>query len=93
MTLSVRQIQFAAIASLLVLIVACAGPTKLPVTDAERRAYHAAKVKFEADPEAAERDLKQFVLTWPESGLAPQAESKLAEIAYDRGDQEAALDR
>ncbi|MBW2287301.1 MAG: penicillin-binding protein activator [Deltaproteobacteria bacterium] len=93
MILSVRQIRFAAVATVLVLIAACAGPTTLPVTEVERRAYHAAKAKIEADPEAAERDLKQFVLSWPESGLAPRAESKLAEIAYDRGDQEAALDR
>jgi ABC-type branched-subunit amino acid transport system substrate-binding protein/predicted negative regulator of RcsB-dependent stress response len=93
MTLSVRQIQFGAIASVLVLIVACAGPPKLPVTETERRAYRAAKAKVEADPEAAERDLTQFVLAWPESGLAPLAESQLAGIAYERGDQEVALDR
>ena len=93
MTLPSRQIRFSAVVMLLVLVVACVGPTKAPVSDVERRSYHAAIAKIDADPEAAERDLKEFILTWPASGLAPRAESKLAEIAYDRGDQEAGLDR
>jgi len=93
MTLSIRQLRLTAVATALVLMVACAGPSKVPVTDVERRAYHAAESKIATDPAAAERELKEFLLTWPESGLSPHAESKLAEIAYARGDQEVALDR
>jgi ABC-type branched-subunit amino acid transport system substrate-binding protein len=93
MSLSVRQIRFTAVATALALIVACAGPAEVPVSEVERRAYHAAKSKLETDPAAAERDLAAFLLRWPNSGLAPRVESQLAEIAYDRGEQELALDR
>jgi ABC-type branched-subunit amino acid transport system substrate-binding protein len=88
-----RHIQFAAVVTALVLVLACAGTTKAPVTETERLAYRAAKAKVETDPKSAERDLEAFVRTWPQSGLAPLAESQRAGIAYDRGDQEVALDR
>jgi ABC-type branched-subunit amino acid transport system substrate-binding protein/predicted negative regulator of RcsB-dependent stress response len=92
MTHFFRSRRFIALAIAAALFVACAGPTTAPVTDLERRAYHAAKAKIETDPEAADRDLEAFVRTWPESGLAPRAEVKRAEIAQARGDEEAALD-
>jgi len=93
MRLRNRKIRFSAAVAALVLVVACAGPTKAPVSEPERLAYRAAKAKVETDPEAAERDLEAFVRTWPQSGLAPLAESRRAGIAYDRGDTEVALDR
>lgn len=78
---------------LLVVAGSCAGPTRAPVSEDERRAYHAAMSQVESDPAAATRSLEAFIAAYPNSGLTPKAEARLAEIALAKGDSEAALER
>jgi ABC-type branched-subunit amino acid transport system substrate-binding protein len=80
----------------LALLAACAGPRgfeRAPVSEAERRAYHAAKAQVESDPAAAERGFEEFLRVWPDSALAPRAEQRLGDIALERGEPERALGR
>jgi ABC-type branched-subunit amino acid transport system substrate-binding protein len=88
--------ELVALAVALALLAACAGPRGLarePVSEEERRAYHAARSLIASDPAAAERGFEDFLRTWPDSALAPQAERRLGDIALERGDQEEGLRR
>lgn len=76
-------------------LVACAGlePAAPVVTEAERREYASAISALPIDAVAAESRLEAFLRNWPKSPLAADAALQLAEIALERGDSEAALQR
>ena len=83
-----------ALASLVVVVVGCAGfggPAPEPVDAVERHAYQAARSKLTTDPAAAEKDLAEFVAAYPGSPLAPNAMLRLGELARGRGDDDAGL--
>jgi ABC-type branched-subunit amino acid transport system substrate-binding protein len=80
----------------LALLTACAGvrgSARATVSEEERRAYHANRSLMASDPAAAERGFEEFLQIWPRGALAPQAQSRLADIALGRGDTEQALER
>jgi len=78
----------------LVLCAACAGPGRpeqAPVTEPERRAYEAARSLEVSDPGSAERQLEEFIRSWPDSALVPNAAIRLGNLARARDDDDAAL--
>jgi branched-chain amino acid transport system substrate-binding protein len=74
---------------------ACSGFGLRPhakVSESERAAYATALSTLADDPAAGEQRLDAFVQTWPHSPLSGDASVRLAEIALERGDQDAALE-
>ena len=86
----------AAILSGLLLLGGCAvleGRSGPRASEEERRAYAAAVSQQADDPGAAERAFTEFLARYPSSVLADDAAKRLAEIAFDQGDEDLALRR
>ncbi len=66
------------------------GPSR-PASDEERQRYTAAVNLSDRDPAAGASELEAFVIRYPESGLADDAAYRLAELALEAGDEEAAI--
>jgi ABC-type branched-subunit amino acid transport system substrate-binding protein len=72
-------------------IFGCASAGPPVASEAEQRAYDAAEAQRASDPAAARAAFEQLVQTWPDGGLADDAEFQLGEIARAEGDQDAAM--
>ncbi|HXV36869.1 MAG TPA: penicillin-binding protein activator, partial [Myxococcota bacterium] len=67
------------------------GPRADAVSETERSDYAQALTRLAEDPAEGERALAAFVLRWPRSPLSGDASIRLAELALERGDRDAAL--
>ncbi|MFQ5416408.1 MAG: penicillin-binding protein activator [Myxococcota bacterium] len=84
----------AALCAAALLLFACAGSSgisRVPVSEEERRAYHAARSLAESDLAGAERGFAAFVQRWPRSSLLPKAQMRLGDLALAREAPDEAL--